>query len=1729
MNQLSKLALSFIIMTMLGFIVLLGQPPSQAAERRQTYQSIEFGYGVPIQLVDPSGLNQVQYSASYTNTSLQFTLYNVPVAEFARRYGKLSNNNYTTPPIDLTGLTQTATWSENSGANSSVEFTTLPKNVPSGIYVLSASFPNSKIQAMLYVVVSRHVLALKRGLNNQVVAWATNLQAQTPTPQMTITLYDAQGNALTQSQTNSDGLATLNPVTEPRLAVGQSGADLSMVGLDGGWRTDGGGTWWWDSVYTLPAYRVFLYTDRPIYRPGDTINFAAMLRRDNDGTFTRLEATKSVTLTLRDSRSNVVGSQLLSPDDMSSIKGSFTLATEPPLGAYQLELAIDNFFQAQSLQVEAYRKPEYQVDVTSPLKYVMAGDQISVTVAANYFFGQAVGQAAVNLKIYRQQYYYWWGSGKQLLSELKGTTDAQGQWTTTFTTDAKSSTNAQYSFVATVTDASNQPAEGSLALPVYWNDLTLNLSTDKYGYQAGENIVAQIQLFDHDTAPIAKQAVKVSVIKETYFYTQTVTNIVVQQSVTTNEQGQAQANLNSLKAGWYQLVAETTDRRGRALKQTRYLWIFSSGEDWWYTTSNDLTMTANRASYAVGEVAELLIQSRVKGVALLTLERGKVYSEQIVDLNGPVTTVKVPVTDSFSPNVFAKLQMFKIGDTSSYYSSKSEGKLVTAYAELAILAEDKRLQVKITPNSPQYQPGDKATFTLQVTDAAGQPVAAQVGLALVDEAIFALSADKTANLFETFYQARTNSVVLYDSLTPKRYLYVKTEVVTPQPLMTPSPSPAPTTKPDNGGDTFGGDQVRRKFMDTAYWNPDIRTNAQGQAEVTITLPDNLTTWRVVARAINLDTKVGESKANILVTKKIIARPSLPRFAILGDKFALNNVVQNFSGQTLIATVNLQAPSLVILDPGQRAVNLANLASTTANWTAVASKVGTNLVTCAVNTPNGNDAVELPLPIKPFAVPERWTAAGQANLVATETFTLPYNAIHDTSKLVIRLSPSVALGVLDGLDSLINYPYGCVEQTMSRVLPSAVAAHTYQQLGIPNPKAAELPEIISQGLTKLYGYQHADGSWGWWYDDDSNSYLTAYVLFGLTMVKEAGFEVNGTVLKNGFTVLDKQLSMDKPDYRTKAYALYVKAMAGQGNLAMAQKLVAQQDSLDPFARAALALALQKGGDTVAAQNLTNGLIAKVVETPTTAHWSADKSDYGYYWRSMSSDEKNTAMALHALSQLRPDAPLLPKVSRWLLEHRHGAGWNDTQATAFAVLGLVDYLKISGELQANYSYTVTLNQRAIYSGTVNSANLFKAITPITLTGAQLRSGENVVQIERQGNGQLYYAMTLQAELFYDNFTSVSSVDNGLSIQRTYLPVQGDKQRTTFNIGDLVEVHLAVNAKDEAWYVLLEDPLPAGFEGVSERVNTVSYSGGYDMMFWRDWGYNRKEIYDDHVTFFMTTLWPGPHTYTYMMRATTAGEFSVPPAQISPMYKDDLWGRSGSYRVTITSTKLVTRPTLAGDFDRDCRMTDFDLRQVAGAWGTWQANQDLNRNGIVDMPDVSVVSTKHGNTCLSTEPTLPITTSKRVTFTMVSEVKEVQAGQLVTVSVLLAGFDESSIENQKSKIENPKLAGFGASLAFNPSLLRLVKLSQNPALAEALSLGPNLENNRVAFGALNLATPLLAGTRLATMTFVAQSAGAVEFSQANIQAINEHGQTMESATTVTNALIHNGLYLPIIVKER
>ena len=467
--------------------------------------------------------------------------------------------------------------------------------------------------------------------------------------------------------------------------------------------------------------------------------------------------------------------------------------------------------------------------------------------------------------------------------------------------------------------------------------------------------------------------------------------------------------------------------------------------------------------------------------------------------------------------------------------------------------------------------------------------------------------------------------------------------------------------------------------------------------------------------------------------------------------------------------------------------------------------------------------------------------------------------------------------------------------MSRVLPNAMVGRAFAEIGITNETLlADLPPMVELGLQKLYGFQHNDGGWGWWYDDTSHDYQTAYVLFGLAATRDAGYAVDAGVIERGAAWLKGQLN--DMDRRTAAFSLYSLTMAGDSEIlsdaqSLSDQTLAGEADLDAFGRASLAVALTQLGDTETASALVAELVAEADETDDEAHWPSGIHDGAYRQKAMASTTRTTALVLDALVQVEPDHPLVAKAVRWLLGKRQGKSWGTTQETSFALLALTDYLLVNQERAADYEYEVLANDTPLHRGSFDELSALGHTVSITM--ADLQPGENRIRVVKDGEGPLYVRLT---GYVYQDVDAMAAAGE-IGVEREYLNAATGKPLDSgepAKVGDLVRVKVSVDIPEESWYFIVEDHLPAGLEGLNERLATTSYAAreyGDEEFSWQNNGYNRKDVLDDRVAFFITQLTPGTHTYTYLARVTHAGTFYARPAQAYLMYAPEVWGRSES----------------------------------------------------------------------------------------------------------------------------------------------------------------------------------------------------------------------------------------------
>ncbi|MBP6786408.1 MAG: Ig-like domain-containing protein [Candidatus Promineofilum sp.] len=1537
---------------------VLGEPLALSFTTSEIRRLADWGIGPQTQVLDAGGRRAVQFQSSINDpVSLSFDLLPVDPTGFLNRLVGDVTSGWSAPadPIADDGLSPAVSWTTVTRPGdpkrwANPQETLIPADAPPGLYLLRLNGPQP---AHLLLALTRLTLVAKLS-EGEVVVWVTDIPSvgDDGTDSATthggeavlnaaVSVYAQNGRLLAEGATDERGVArlALPADAEPYAVFAQSGDDITFSGLTPELQSVGEYYNWdsWDGsqpvAFAPPAFAIHVQTDRPIYRPGQNVFYKAIVRLDDDGAVSLPPEGTQVIVRLRDARDNLVRTKFLATDEFGAVYDSFDVAEGAMLGEYAIEVEPvrpdggPDPATRQTFQIEEYRKPDFSVTITPGSPDLLAGDLISVTIDAQYLFGEPVANARVAIKRFRLYDYYWGDNGnnwEMLYDEfpLSATTDATGRAVfavpavprdLNYSSWGYNPMNWRMAVEATVNDGSNQTVSAATVVTVHRAAEVVSLETSDFFVNFGDEApftATVMTTVGGDPAPVEGRTLRGTLrawSSSTYQYDQ----VVADYEWSTDANGVISAFLTPPAPGYYRLRLNGSDDDGRPLFAETYIYALGAGESgfWGSEQSSALAIAANRETYAPGDTAQLLINSSFAGPALLTFERASVRREMPVYLTPPVTAVDIDILPEDAPNIFVTVNAWKPlstvlpdPDSEAYWqlsSSLRDAQLVTASVELSVPVLDRTLSVVIETDRDVYAPREEAAVTIRVTDAAGQPVRAQVALAMVDEAIFLLAADNTRPLYDAFYGPRPNRVATRDALAPGRYLYEGGL---------------------GGGGGDGGGTPRSDFPDTAAWFPALVTDANGEIRVNIPLADSLTTWRLTARAVTgSDTQVGEAVHKFTTHQDVIVRPILPRGLTVGDALTLSAIVHNYGDEAAELTVSLAAAAtdaLAITEPVSQTITLEPGATRVVGWPVEAlAEVSTPVVVRAARSDGSGDAVELILDVRALAVPIHDHATGVIDGAGDVAFDVPADAL-PTSAVTLEISRSPAGSLLNGLEYLTGFPYGCVEQTMSRALPNAVVSRAFNQLGIPPPELLDLDKLVNESAQRLYGLQHDDGGWGWWYDDATETYQTAWVLFGLATMAEGGHEIDPAVIERGAAYLRQHLRASDP--RIRAYVLYSLAAArpildeagidpaatatGEtapvDEAAVALELLSQVEGnnpldLDAFSLAALALTLDKAGEADAAQRVMDRLAATVeidddLGRGAMAHWGTT-GDGQYNNKVMASATRSTALALSAFVKLRPGDDLEPLIVNYLMDRRRGDGWGTTNETAHAIIGLTDHLLGTGLGQTSAAYGVALNGAPLPDAELTAGELRDVIE---LPFDRLLPGANTVTLTAADGGRLYYVLNGR----YRAPRDVIDAGGVLEVERHYLV--GDSEVDMVAAGDVVRVRVTVRVPRDTFYVVVEDRVPAGLEPLNERLNTTSHDAAPDyndpdwrQYQWQYYGYNQKEIREGQVNFFATTLPRGLNTFEYMARATHAGTFTALPAEAWAMYEPETWGRSAS----------------------------------------------------------------------------------------------------------------------------------------------------------------------------------------------------------------------------------------------
>jgi uncharacterized protein YfaS (alpha-2-macroglobulin family) len=1369
------------------------------------------------------------------------------------------------------------------------DFTLEMEGLEPGIYYLAARSPEGPRDSQV-LISTRIALTLKR-TSEEALVWATSLEDGQPVGDLALTLYDGEGQVVASGVSDEEGILVVDISTSvDQLHVVGEGEDGIALCSDG-WR-EGVEPWRFEDVLwsweaTHKEYSVLLYTDRPVYRPGDTVNLRGILRLDDDGQYSVPQVGSSVGVTVANYRNNLIYEADLETSPFGTIHDSFWLNEEVAPGEYFLEAMVAGEEHQIAFRVEEYEQEQFAVSIVAEEPEYRSGEVISATVAAEYGPAVPVAGAEVEYTVYSNEYsgpwpetgvdstecedWSCWSYGREIAIG-SGVTDQHGRLGISLRAGATPGGQSQVLTVeATVADGSGQEVTRATRILVRGGEFYIELEPKRFVVRSGQTAVVDVHIMDAEGEPLADlpvsyavhlvewQEVPRSTEGRTYLdWREIITEIKSGRAVSDSE-GRARISLIPGRGGLYRIEAWARDEAGnRVLVETE---VWASDPDRltaWRVPENDrIALVADKGTYEPGDVARVLVQSPyAEAVGLITVERGQILSYEVSELNSNSAILEIPVESWFSPNVYVSVILVPrngAGDATPGFK--------VGYCELTVDDPESLLRITVTPDEQSYQPGQMASYTIRTRDESNLPVSAEVSLDVLDASALPRSDDALGDIVETFRGRRRLAVRTSQSLA----VHVGRERL---------------VEDYGGGGGVEEQEPRLVFPQVGYWNPAIVTDEQGVARVVFQMPSGLGTWRAVVRGITLDSKVGSAEVDVTTDRELVVYPRVPGFLYVGDEFVIGASIPNHAAEALEVKVELiSTDGLAVAQPLRRIV-IEPGESGLLEWTAEAIEAGPALVTMIAEAGDYRDVAQVSLSVLPFGEP---TALFDSHVVDDEAFhsiTVPSGA--QSASLEIDLAPSLLSALAESIDYLRDYPYGCAEQTVSRFLPGLALEEVATGLRVDDEElSVELSDVVESSLQRLYRLQNLDGGWGWSESDDSDVWQTAYAVYGLDRAREAGYDLNERVLRRGIDFLQGSLTETR-DLEVKACLSHVLAEVGEGDLSLARSLAERRRNMDLYAQAHLALALDALGDGQGALGIVDDLAALAVETAHTAQWKEESSNLA----AMSSDGHTTALVLRAMLAIDRQNPLVPKAVSWLMWTREGVHWGSTWETAQIALALSEYLGTTGVSDGETSYQVYLDGQPL----ISDAAARSPVADEELIIADVEPGEHELRFVNDGREDIYVATALEYFEPRGTLEAVRSLDGPL-VTREYELLDSGQPVVQCRVGDLLRVRVRIELPENAWHVVVEDPVPAGTEVV--RIDPqVSLLGEGTETRVRSYGTPS----DQGTTFFSSWLGAGTYEYTYLVRAATPGEFRVMPAEVRLLYDPGRWGRSGSAAMRI-----------------------------------------------------------------------------------------------------------------------------------------------------------------------------------------------------------------------------------------
>ncbi len=1477
-----------------------------------------------------------------------------------------------------------------------------------GAALFLAMVPGSGVAAQELVSVTDLAISARYSAYGSLV-WITRLSTGAPVARARVSVFVGQEERAVV-ETDDQGVAAIsaerfNPMNESRGGYESIRSDASIV-------VRAGDDWTFERVTQASidaraagefqdlAHRAkwagLLFTERGVYRPGETMKLAGVMREIDPAGLKTIE--RDVRLAVSDGTGASIFEGRAKLDRFGGFAIDVPLPKTARLGDANVTASVrhagDDATFTRPFKLLAYKAREFEVHVDADRTALVRGDDAVFHVDASYLFGAPMPHAPTHVSITRATTRFaphgtnGWATDDDAftdgtrasdteassLGDRDVVLDANGRIEERQRIDDPKQTHPEMvTFEAEVTDLTRQTVAQRASVLVHPAEIYAGIKVGDRIATTGAHFRPDVIAVDPSGAPRAGVAVNLELIARRW------TSFIENHSgvphrswamkdetvgvcgVVTRDKPVA-CDLKLPEAGYFLVRATANDARGHVVHASTGVYAVAPGNApapsiaWPDNDGRTLAMETNAPMYEVGDVARVLVKSPFKTAkALVTVERDGVLSRNVVDVSGPMPVVTVPILPAMYPNAYVSVHLVRGRVAAQPASGPDLGApdFRVGYAELKINPDAHRLRVDIAPSKKEYRPGDTFDGDVVVHDREGHPVESEITFYAVDEGVLMLTGYTTPDPLPPFTERRKLAVFTAESREGLARIHAMKdgERVPILGWEYASTRADGSSKGDEGGD--GGSTLRADFRSTAFFEAGRVTSRDGKAHYTFKLPDNLTTFRLMAIASATDDRFGYGQAPIVTSRPLMARPALPRIVRVGDSFEASVILSAKSAGAKTgafeASVTLDAKGIALDGPATRTAQVPAGGSVEVRFPVKATAAGEASFEFRVSGAGKSDRVIAKRNVELATTIETTAVYGEARGEGAIALGDLTNVRSDRGSLEVRVAPSALVGIGTSLDRLIDYPYGCTEQLVSRTLPLLAIESLTKDVGAQGVR--DVHAIVEDALGKILSHQRDDGGFGYWEDSpDSEAWLTAYALFAIEAARTRGYSVPidaqneavayvKRVLQRAASKRDDDEDEDAGsaksegddsktpkhslEFATAAFA--ADAIAGTGSVTPGtlNRLYDARSGEPLFARALLLHAMARASMPQAElRTLAAEVASSLRVSASEAHADGESDDA--FASMLDSNARATALALRALLAVDPAHPLASRLARGLLNERENGAWRSTQENAWALLALADYRAASDPAHDALDARVSLGDvELLHSKFVSGDQEASASVPMS---SLLEAGTRALTFATSGAGHLFYSAELRAA---PRTLPTTARDDGFFVQKLTRSVDPEgiadavkwiPRRSSLHVGagDLVLVDLLVESAEPRKQVVIDDPLPAGLEALEASFETTSQaqtgaadSGVADESDKRPGAMSgigaafgsvafHREMHDDRVLTFIEDLPAGIYHFRYLTRATALGSFVTPPTRVECMYSPEVSGRTEATTFEVVAKK-------------------------------------------------------------------------------------------------------------------------------------------------------------------------------------------------------------------------------------